>query len=360
MYTPGHNEIIQDAINLLGATRLEHLFIKQQKAFKRARASYFMDGLQYPDYPCGSFKKKKERYVMSKSLCSVIKVLQDSVFFPNIFSLSYSSHNGYFSVWHAMTYDPRIPVPEVTGDIVDMIMACCKLSLLDEDGPDSFWMGFALHIIMDSYSPAHVLRHTTKDRPPTNISLEDTTEIKRQEAQIKVLAKMKSIIYSSGENTKEHLDKTVAKLAIDANIKSLKSRYDMKSLARFFAWHNQEIRDINQVRTVFNKTKIILQEFPDMTPIKLPKNHMYISRYHYFQSQSAWFHKKNDLLVSVKQAGYYDQCVKDCSVVLKLYLHALDMIERDPDSKTEIAYVFMRRVYKYMTKVTFTPHPDLP
>jgi hypothetical protein len=87
---------------------------------------------------------------------------------------------------------------------------------------------------------------------------------------------------------------------------------------------------------------------------------MYITRYHYFQAQTAWFHKKNDLLISVKQAGYYDQCVKDCSIVLKLYLHALDMIERDPDSKIEIAYVFMRRVYKYMTTVTFRPHPDLP
>jgi hypothetical protein len=251
-----------------------------------------------------------------------------------------------------MTYDPRKSLQDVTQDIVDIIMAACKLALLDDE-PTTFWLGFALHIVMDSYSPAHVMRIPARTAPPPPLQaqpIEDT-------AELGVLSKMRDMVRHQQKHTVENIRGMVKNLAMHAHIKSPSVRRDMKRLASFFAWHQQEMQDINKIRTVFNKTKIILEAFPDPVPLKLPVDTLLITRYHYYPDQSAWFHKQNDFLISAKYAGYLEPCIKDCAVLLQLYHTALTMIQRDPSAKVEITYVFLRRVYKYITRVTYMIHP---
>lgn len=352
MYTSGHTEILYEAMKRIDPNITLRKYLRFH-GWKHVSLKTLLQGLKYPDFPCGKFRYTSTgRILMTKDVCSLLKLVDDIVIIPNIFSQSYSSHNGYFSVWHSMTYDPQRSVQDVTQDVVDIIMAACKLSLLDDE-PNAFWIGFALHTIMDSYSPAHVTR-VVKDEKPT--AMQASSIESKETEQIGVLSKMRHIVSTQQTHTVEAIHNIVDKLALDSKIRSPSIRKDMKQLATFFAWHNQEMRDINKIRTVFNKTKIIMASFPDPTPLKLSSNQPLIVQYLYYPAQNSWFHKQNDFLISAKYAGYLEPCIRDCAVILQLYHTALHMIHNDPDAKLEIAYVFLRRIYKYLTYVTYKVH----
>ena len=353
MFTGGHIEILLDSLKLLGESK-GSLF-KGVKGYEEVSYNNMLIGLKYPDFPCGKYKFENGRMKMSKTLCGFFKILDDTVFVPNMFSMSYSSHNGYFSTWHAMTYNPR---SDVTYEIIDHIMAMCKLSILDDTldspAPNTFWLGFALHTIMDSYSPAHLVREGVKLPLPKKETLSY-----KENKEITIVDKMKDKIREvSDKNIKEQeLDSVVDQIMSENGIKNLATKRDVRELARFFLFHNQEMNSIAQIRSIVSKTlthNIISDPLED--PVFLKKNKVKLIRaYYYYPSQSLFFHQNNDLISQVKLHGLYDQCVLDCYSILKLYKQALELMA---DKKTRmeqlvVVYAFLRKVYKYLVNVTF-------
>lgn len=353
MFTGGHIEILLDSLKLLGESK-GSLF-KDFKDYDDVSYNNMLVGMKYPDFPCGKYKFENGRIKMSKTLCGFFKILDDTVFVPNMFSMSYSSHNGYFSIWHAMTYNPN---GEITYEIIDHIMAMCKLAILDDTldspAPNAFWLGFALHTIMDSYSPSHLVREGTKIPVPKKESVSY-----KENREIIIVDKMKDKIREvSDRNIKEaDLEKLVDTIMVENNIKSKTTRRDVRDLARFFLFHNQEMNAISQIRSIVSKTlthKIISDPLEDHVFLKKNKVKR-IKAYYYYPSQSVFFHQNNDLISQVKKHDLYDQCVLDCYSILKLYKQALDLMA---DKKTRmeqlvVVYAFLRKVYKYLVNVTF-------
>ena len=162
MYTWGHNEILEEALK------------KTKYKFTQKQLEEIKKGLRYPDFPCGSYVFDQGRIVFKRTLCSLIRVFRD---ITNNFASSYASHNGYYSVWHSMTYNPERSVHKITRDIIDQIISFLSLCFLDENTgavrstPEYFWLGMALHVIMDSYSPAHTLRCSSSTNCQTLLDL---------------------------------------------------------------------------------------------------------------------------------------------------------------------------------------------
>jgi hypothetical protein len=355
MFTGGHSEILLDSLKMLGESK-RSLFI-EFGGYDEVSYNNMLVGLKYPDFPCGKYKFENGRMKMSKTLCGFFKLLDDTVFVPNMFSLSYSSHNGYFSIWHAMTYNPR---GEVTYEIIDHIMAMCKLAILDDTldspAPNSFWLGFALHTIMDSYSPAHLVREGVKLPLPKKEAVSS-----KEKKEIIIVDRMKDKIRDiSWENKnirEQDLDNLVDQVMNDNKIRGKATRRDVRELARFFLFHNQEMNSIAQIRSIVSKTlthKII--EDPLEDPVFLQKNKVKrIRGYYYYPAQSVFFHQNNDLISQVKKYDLYDQCVLDCYSLLKLYKQALELMA-DKETRMDqlvVAYAFLRKVYKYLVNVTF-------
>jgi hypothetical protein len=353
MYTGGHIEILLDALHLLGESKRS--IFKDASRYTDVNYNNMLVGLKYPDFPCGKYKFDNGRMKMSKTLCGFFKLMDDTVFIPNMFSMSYSSHNGYFSIWHAMTYNPKT---NITDEIIDHIMAMCKLAILDDTldspAPNAFWLGFALHSIMDSYSPAHLIREGTKIPVPKKEPISN-----KENKEIIVVNKIKDKIREvSDKNVNEQdLEKLTELIMTENNVQSKSTRRDIKELARFFLFHNQEMNSISQIRSIVSKTlthKIISDPLED--PVFLKKNKVKrIKAYYFYPSQSLFFHKNNDFISKVKKYDLYDQCVLDCYSILKLYKQALELMTEKKTRMEQlvVTYAFLRKVYKYMVNVTF-------
>lgn len=369
MYSSGHIEIFWEALKLLLENK-KNTFLNKS-IYKDVSLDNTMLGLKYPDFPCGTYKFEEGRLKMSKTLCSLTKLIDDIIVIPNIYSMSYSSHNGYFSTWHAMTYDPTKTVEETTDTVIEHIMSMFKLALLDntldKPGPNSFWLGFALHTIMDAYSPAHILRHNS-------ISIDYKKLIKevlpnfvipisnKTNNELSILNDLKTTIHNSVDIIKSNEDLNEVIEPITYNIKKKSVQKDISSLARFFLFHEKELKSIQDLHSIVAKTlsvKIGTDPFDDKVYKKLhSKNKKYIMNYYYYPVQSAFYHKKNDMIYSVKNNNLFDACVLDCYMVLKIYKEALEMLNNSEKNidKLSIVYAYLRKIYKYLTLVTFKIH----
>ena len=370
MYSSGHMEIFWEALNLLLETK-KNTFLNQG-IYKEVTLDNTILGLKYPDFPCGKYKFEDGRLKMSKTLCSITKLIDDIIIIPNMYSISYSSHNGYFSTWHAMTYDPSRTVGETTENVIDHIMAMCKLALfddtLDQPGPNSFWLGFALHTIMDAYSPAHILRNNTiptldyqqliKDVLPNSV----IPISNKEKNELQILRNLKEKIHNSVKSIRSNEDLEQVIEPITSHIKKKSAQKDVSSLARFFLFHEKELNSIQNIHSIVARTmttKIGSDPFNDKVYKKRhSKNKKYIMNYYYYPAQSSFFHKKNDMIYAVKKFNLYNDCILDCYMILKIYKEALEMLNVATEriDKLSITYAFLRKIYKYLTLVTFRVH----
>lgn len=371
MYSGGHIEILMAALKLMNETQ-KNTFMQAFPQHKEMSIKNCIIGLKYPDYPCGKYKFDNGRIKMKKTLCSLLKLIDDIVIIPNLYSLSYSSHNGFFSTWHSMTYDPSKTVRETADNVIDHIMAACKLALFDETldvpGPNSFWIGFALHIIMDSYSPAHILRMNTFPMDYHKImstdALPQPTLSRKDSLELKIVDRLKEKIHDTTLKITKDEDIDTAIEAISKDIKRKSDRRDVKELARFFLFHNKELQSIQKIHSVVARTlsdKVGKDPFRD--PVYRQRRRSLrkspIINFFYYPAQSAMFHRKNDLIYAVKKYNMYDSCVLDTYMILQIYKEALELISNTehPMDKMTITFAFLRKIYKYLSLVTFYIHP---
>ena len=373
MYTSGHIEICDAAFKLMGE-KLRKNFLNSYEG--DVSIKNLIIGLKYPDFPCGKYKFDKGRVKMTKTLCSIFKLIDDIIVIPNLYSVSYSSHNGYYSIWHAMSYNPNRTVFETARDITDHIMALCKLAIMDETldnpGPNSFWLGFALHAIMDSYSPAHIIRGNTKKNIDyaaiinKSININTNTRIvsPREKKEIRYVYKLKEDIASLPEDqrTEEHVTHILETLFKSNGIKKKSDKKDMTQLANLFIFHHNELDEINKIRSIVTKTaKNAVGYIPNDDDV-YKKMAMYqnIINFYYYPNQTTYFHKKHDLISSVKEYNMYEQCILDCYVILRLYKEALISLKSAESKidKIEVMYSYLHKVYKYLVNKTLKVHPD--
>lgn len=370
MYTSGHTEICDEAFKLL-SQRLRKNFLDDYPDYKDVSIKSLLTGLKYPDFPCGKYKFVKGRIQMTKNLCSILKLIDDIVFIPNLYSISYSSHNGYYSIWHAMTYNPNRTVFETTRDIVDHIMALCKLAImdetLDEPGPNSFWLGFALHTIMDSYSPAHTFREDSivginyDTYIAKQLEVVDSKSIKpKMRREIDYVKEIKDRISKTEEE--EDVTEFTETFIRDKQINKQTVKKDITQLAHFFFFHQQQLKEINKIRSIVAKsakTKVGYMPLDDQVYNRISKQQNIIN-YYYYPSQPSFFHKQNDLISSVKKYRLYDQCILDTYIILRIYQEALVLLKNASTriQILEVIYLYLHKIYKYLINKTFKIHPD--
>jgi hypothetical protein len=367
MYTSGHMEICNEAFKLMGE-KLRKNFLDDYSG--DVSIKNMIIGLKYPDFPCGKYKFDKGRVKMTKTLCNIFKLIDDIIVVPNLYSVSYSSHNGYYSIWHAMSYNPNRTVFETARDITDHIMALCKLAIMDETldtpGPNSFWLGFALHAIMDAYSPAHIVRDNTKSK----INYEKvlvSPKVKKEIKETKYVNLLKEHIasLSQEQRTEDGIKNILEEFYKENGVSKVNDKKDLSQLANLFVFHHNELDEINKIRSIVAKTaKTALGYIPYDDDIykkyvdtQMP---LQIINFYYYPTQTVMFHKRNDLITSVKEHKMYNQCVLDCYVILRLYKEALGLLNNAGSrmAKLEIMYSFLHKVYKYLVNKTLKVHPD--
>jgi hypothetical protein len=141
-------------------------------------------GLKFPDFPKGTYTEdeKTGKLMFTHDLLSLARLGMEIIVNPDLYKASFSSHNGIHSVWHAMSYDPKLTKNDIRNEIISDVLVCLKLAVQNDavvgsafGKPDFVWLGRALHTISDSYSPAHVVRHPRKHEQIANKELSKST-----------------------------------------------------------------------------------------------------------------------------------------------------------------------------------------
>jgi hypothetical protein len=317
-------------------------------------------GLAYPDFPCAKFKFKEKNLKVTNNLCSLTKLVDDIVILPNLYSIAYASHYGIFSIWHSMSYDPSKTVKEIRDEIIDHLMILAKLSLIDttkdKDGfvPNIFWLGMVLHTIMDSYSPAHLLRNDTlpnidyrvlinKFLPSFSRKLDD-----KMKYYLDIIDDLKTevspIARFIDDGDEDELNEVVTKICKKYNIKTAKKIKQMAQLSKFFYFHS------NKLDSYYDKRDTILKS---SSKKKIPKSKHPIINFYYYPAQKGNFHKKNDLIFYCKKYHLYDDCIKDIAYVLEEYMKVISLESYGDDD----VKVFLSKIYSYLSYKTYAIHP---
>lgn len=392
MYTEGHLEILQEALNSENCKSS-----CTNSSFTASQLRSIKEGLKYPDFPCGKYAfdpSDPKRVVFDARICSLFNVIADLSIAPNYFASSFASHNGYFSVWHSMTYDPDRTVQQISRDVMDQIIAFLSLAFCDENTgrvrpqPRLFWLGMALHVIMDSYSPAHTLRLPAHSSASGSAAVEVSTGeysalVERvrahpatQTAAVRksnaVLRELKDALMAVAERVDaddaQQIDAVLAALFAKHHIRDKTRRKDLSKMAMFLYFHNH-----HQIR--------IKRQITDLNISAAPKPRDQIGRglrnaivtFFSYPQQSAWFHKVNDLMLTVRSKNLAEPAVQDCAQILQMTRKLCDLYraaktarsvskvgpqQKQKPSRKDVT-TYLKRVYVFLQKATFKLTPGV-
>ena len=312
MYTTGHEQILRDAVALFEDP-------KERTYFASAELS---SAVSYPDFPCGGIEIEGDVMVDRLRRCGELE-LGAELLLSDKESMGYQSHYGFYSLWHSMTIDPNMSVSKVAKNVVEYVVICCKLAY---ERKSLFWLGFALHIVMDSYSPAHVLRvprdgrfqgFTTRDLVAWIRTFDSdlTTEARTN------IEEMRSLIRTVVES-KESVQKTLA---------SVPAKH--RPTASFILF------DHLQRKETFGPTPT--RSDPARSDLAGS-----IMNFYYYPAQKGVFHNVHDLLSEVKKAGNYDPCVLDVHEILSLF------------TRSKSRSTFIKDLTHLLARSTYRLHPD--
>ena len=286
MYTAGHTTILADALSTLSDDA--------RRCFRDIDEKELADALAYPDFPCGKIQVSPDAIVERMETCSLPNLVLSIVF--RKLSLGNQSHNGFYSLWHSMTIDPDKTVKNVAKNVVEYVLLCLKLA---RERSSMFWLGFALHIVMDSYSPAHVLRHGFKDAAVDDIDrYVDLYDSELSSSNARDVELMNSIVADVVESTARGMK------PYDI-VRSYASKY-RETVAFVVFDHLQRL----SLKKIIGPTKI---------PLSNENKKNDILNFYYYPDQNPIFHRTYDLLSAVKDAGTYAPCVESVAALLELY-----------------------------------------
>jgi hypothetical protein len=236
-----------------------------------------------------------------------------------------------------MTIDPNMTVTKVVKNVVEYIIICCKLAF---ERKSMFWLGFALHIVMDSYSPAHVLREgsypdvRTSDLVAWVKSYDSETTIDAR----RNISNMRSIINTVVEGV-------AAKKSMKEILGSVKASQRTATMFVLFD-HIQRIETFGKIVKRTPPPKVARSSSSS-------SNSRSIMNFYYYPMQTGLFHNTNDLILQVKNTGNYEPCVSDVCKLLTLYNTHVEKNKKTP-SMTQ----FLREVWRLLVTKTYRIHPE--
>lgn len=315
MYLPGHDVILNDVF-------------KHIKMDKKLDMKSLQKGLYYPDLPCGKYTIVDDKYVFmtSKNVCNLFNLIQ--LYDPknNEFYEIFQSHKGILAYLHSMTPNPSFTVRDVRDTILIQICGYFLLALFDdnlwqpkpEKKPETFWLGAILHIIMDSYSPAHAIRTDLKQSLAPPRSPYTPSRIMRKRIRDVILDRIKE---EFAEKTLDSFDKFHTTLA--------NQFIDDKTAIAFIKEHKEQLYnsylsfsfDIQMQK----KAKSYLGAFSNYPTTASSRGKYDIRNFMYYNNQTNFYHQRKDFLFNLtKYPKMYDRMIEDCRFVVEVFVETLN------------------------------------
>jgi hypothetical protein len=294
MFISGHIEIIKDLLD--NHLPKDFFPLKTKKSIK----DLFI-GLEYPDAPCGKYKITSNNTILFKraKLCELINFVKlfSSVHYGE--SKIFQFHKGYFAHLHSMSTDPENTVLKIRDKIINSIIGYALLAFYSNTifnetrqmKPDFFWIGIILHMITDSYSPAHTIRDNNYTKIP---NIEKDTDL-------------------------------IERLKIHEDIKSLAKEDKLYKKHEFKYKSKQFWKIYKAFKFEYNINKIIKKDFDFKTNKIYKEQNGDIQSFQYYDNQSLVMHAQYDLLSYVKdKKNMYKRMIHECKTLLILYKNAIE------------------------------------
>jgi hypothetical protein len=327
MYIQGHIEIINDVLD--NSEKLTQYF-KSLPLYKNVNRRMLKKGLAYVDAPCGKYEIVGNKLLFqSRRLCELSEMLR--VFHETEFGESkvFQFHNGFFSHLHSMSTDPENSVLKIRNKILLSILGFALLSVyddihIDKDtkfNPNIMWIGMILHIITDSYSPAHTIRYQKAkfyiSNPSTDIDVDKQLRLYIHE-RLKTLAKDTSYMYRNSNEFNAKL-----KREYKNNFEAQKFiEYQKRKLWNTYKVFKYEYQTNEIVRKICREWKIRSHTNDGAKGKIIPGD---IITFQHYAGQPAILHHRLDLLRYIKNNHVlYDRMKNECTELFIMYKEVLE------------------------------------
>lgn len=329
-------------------------------------AKVLLPGVYYPDLPCAKRTVRGGRVRHTRMrLCSVRKLVGSVGLSTRLMEI-YASHNGVMSYLHAMAPLPDARVRQVRDRVLAQTLVLFATALCDDTSdldlppesrdsprPNPFWLGQALHVLMDSYSPAHTLRANSRrvDLAAARAYASSGDKVRKAMGKVPAQDRLAMSVYaaareaaktflalerrqrqqlSGGPRMREWIVGTVlrelaraegpaaqgvVREALRVDKKTVKRICEAFDISLFNEHTEQRFRIGDMVRRASLKTQA-------ETQAENQAETRAIAGFFNYLVQDKLFHTRNDLLAKVDKYGLRGEVVDQCVAMLRAYLAA--------------------------------------
>jgi hypothetical protein len=347
MYISGHLEIVDDIVK----TYLPADYFDSNLKLKQLKK-----GIVYVDAPCGSYEIKNNDNISIRRVCELSKMLR--LFNGKTFGESkmFQFHKGYFTHLHAMTTDPSNSMLKIRNKIIMSILGYSILSIYDDSiydperkiKPNAFWAGIILHIITDSYSPAHTIRNAKIPMYKIPSSSKDQGKDEDKEMRLRVHEYIKTLAKKedSFPDKQSLLQELNNEFQQDALAKQfMNSMYQRRSLWKIYNVFKFEYDTNRFVKSLAKEWNINIDKKTGYSKKEIEGD---IVAFQYYDSQPFYLHMRLDLLSYLNEnEKLYKRMISECVDFLKSYKEAIT---------TGNVEKYLKDVFKIMMNRTFRIH----
>lgn len=361
MLLPGHKALLKRTLSRLSESERQTL-LQTSEALQM--------GLYYPDLPCAERHVRNGIVTHDKlKLCSLAKLLMDDRLLE-----VYASHKGAMAYLHAMAPTPMSTVRSVRNAIAEQILILACVAVCDDTTqnlqrastrtryvPNAFWLGQALHVLMDSYSPAHTLRASpTQKHVASQFKDQLNAKHAREIWTNKVPAsdQMAVDIYNS-------IEKAAKKYTKDKEVqRTLVTELDIEAwLVNWVQKRVADARDLMQLKKVRQRIVDAFEVFvfnsSIMTQYKIPQviagattiaakspetASNTITTFYNYSLQSKFQHMRKDRLSYVAKQKLDGLCVDDCSELIRWYVRAVREVYQEQNNDRQKQSTLQTRI----------------
>lgn len=344
MYLLGHIEIIND---VLSNNIFDNFFKNKGNKFSKIN---LIKGLQYVDFPCGKYKIKDNKIIFqSRQICKLNNLFKLYLDKTQSESQIYQQHKGFFSHLHSMSTDPNNNMLKIRNRILISVLGYSLLALYDDNIFDenpkiqlnTIWIGMIMHIITDSYSPAHTIRDKNAHfyHIKSNNNDDDDKKIRLKVHEIiKLLARQENILY---KNSSIFIKSILSEIKKEEEEKEYTIDYIKNQKSQLYNIYKSFKFEYDTNRLVRKKEKSVDNTIGELGHEKNGD----IIAFQYYEGQPLGLHSKLDFLSYVKNnKQLYKRMVDECTEYLILYKNVVE---------TGDVSLFLHKVLELLLEKTF-------
>lgn len=331
MLLPYHIEVLDKVIKTAGKNGWIDPDVKWQSKDMLKR------GMYYPDMPCGKRMLLENRIVnLRMRPCGTgrfinLLLIANQKFLKTSLSEVYMSHNGPFSYMHAMAPPGDLPIQNVRDAIVTKCLIFFALALHDDvtlrrttttaeatasppgrgalvNGPNLFWLGQVLHVVMDSYTPAHTHRAgVDAGCVPTEKEVE----------------KVAPPVPKTSSLTWVHVHGVIKRLSTKVFANPAEIDREIVACLPQLAHKLKTLKTVRNLLYMIMFDDQIIQRYDIASKVKGAKLYsdkpFAVQRFYKYAQQSALSHMQYDTKGKMIECGLYAECVQRCIDVVRMY-----------------------------------------